>query len=118
MFSLVDFGLCEETERIVRNPRMVGSPYWMPPEIILKAPYAEKVDVWSLGVTLLELIDKKGFDLGTGFNVCIFFNNFYFFFFIYFIFNRLYLELVFMEDLMLFLLKVILLNYVILFNLC
>jgi serine/threonine protein kinase len=49
---------------MVRNPRMVGSPYWMPPEIILKAPYNEKVDVWSMGVTLLQLVDKKGFDIG------------------------------------------------------
>ena len=49
---------------------MVGSPHWMPPEIILKAPYNEKVDVWSMGVTLLQLIDPKGFDLGGTFNVC------------------------------------------------
>lgn len=48
---------------------MVGSPYWMPPEIILKAPYNEKVDVWSLGVTLLQLIDKKGYEYGTPFSV-------------------------------------------------
>lgn len=48
---------------------MVGSPHWMPPEIILKAPYNEKVDVWSLGVTLLQLIHYKGFDLGSSFRV-------------------------------------------------
>jgi len=66
--KLIDFGLCDEIERVVRNPRMVGSPYWMPPEIILKAPYNEKVDVWSLGVTLLQLIDKKGYEYGTPFS--------------------------------------------------
>jgi len=68
VIKLIDFGLCEEVDKIVRNPRMVGSPYWMPPEIILKAPYNEKVDVWSLGVTLLQLIDRKGFENGNAFS--------------------------------------------------
>lgn len=40
-----------------------------PLEIVLKAPYNEKVDVWSLGVTLLQIIDKRGFDIGNGFKV-------------------------------------------------
>jgi serine/threonine-protein kinase CLA4 len=66
---LVDFGLCEEEHRVIRNPRMVGSPHWMPPEIILKAPYTQKVDVWSLGVTLLQLLDHKGYDMGGSFRV-------------------------------------------------
>jgi len=69
--KLIDFGLCEEIKRVVDAPRMVGSPYWMPPEIVVKAPYNEKVDVWSLGVTLLQLIDRRGFDLGNAIR-CLF----------------------------------------------
>jgi len=62
--KLIDFGLCERTEVLVVNPRIVGSPYWMPPEILLRAPYNEKADVWSLGCTLLQLVDPRSFDLG------------------------------------------------------
>jgi len=62
--KLIDFGLCEEISEVVQNPRMVGSPLWMPPEIILKAPYNEKTDVWSLGCTLLQLVDPRSFDMG------------------------------------------------------
>ncbi len=34
---------------------MVGSPFWMPPEMIRRDPHGLPVDVWSLGVCLMEL---------------------------------------------------------------
>lgn len=41
----------------------VGTPYFMPPEVIQDKPYDAKADVWSLGVILYELITlKKPFD--------------------------------------------------------
>lgn len=35
---------------------MIGTPYYMPPEQINKNIYDEKVDIWSLGVILFEMI--------------------------------------------------------------
>eukprot|EP01103_Thecamoeba_quadrilineata_P007761 TRINITY_DN17594_c0_g1_i1.p1 TRINITY_DN17594_c0_g1~~TRINITY_DN17594_c0_g1_i1.p1 ORF type:complete len:521 (-),score=107.29 TRINITY_DN17594_c0_g1_i1:125-1687(-) len=51
--KIVDFGLCCKIE----EPRfeIVGSPFWMPPEMILSQPHTYAVDIWSLGISLLEL---------------------------------------------------------------
>eukprot|EP01130_Rhizamoeba_saxonica_P012810 TRINITY_DN5444_c0_g1_i1.p1 TRINITY_DN5444_c0_g1~~TRINITY_DN5444_c0_g1_i1.p1 ORF type:complete len:127 (-),score=30.13 TRINITY_DN5444_c0_g1_i1:51-431(-) len=34
---------------------MVGSPFWMAPEMIKKVPHGMPVDIWSYGICLLEL---------------------------------------------------------------
>jgi serine/threonine protein kinase len=62
--KLVDFGvsaiLNAQGER--RNT-LIGTPYWMAPEIITnrngKSPYDDRVDIWSLGITLIELAERE-----------------------------------------------------------
>ncbi|XP_073716741.1 serine/threonine-protein kinase TAO3 isoform X1 [Misgurnus anguillicaudatus] len=57
--KLADFGSAS-----VASPAnsFVGTPYWMAPEVILamdEGQYEGKVDVWSLGITCIELAERK-----------------------------------------------------------
>jgi len=58
--KLGDFGFCamlSEGERMRRT--VVGTPYWMAPEVIRNHPYDAKADVWSLGIVGVELVDGE-----------------------------------------------------------
>jgi len=57
--KLADFGSAS-----IASPAnsFVGTPYWMAPEVILamdEGQYEGKVDVWSLGITCIELAERK-----------------------------------------------------------
>lgn len=56
--KLIDFGLCCEVES---GPRvqMLGSPYWIPPEMIKRKPHACPADIWSFAVCVLEMFLKE-----------------------------------------------------------
>ncbi|PRP84924.1 hypothetical protein PROFUN_07578 [Planoprotostelium fungivorum] len=55
--KLIDFGLACMVNQFPTS--MVGSPFWVPPEMIQRIPYDCKVDIWSLGVCLMELANGK-----------------------------------------------------------
>lgn len=56
--KLIDFGLCCDTadgERL----QMLGSPYWIPPEMIKKKRHGCPADIWSFAVCVLEMYLKE-----------------------------------------------------------
>lgn len=58
--KLSDFGYCARlTSEHQRKMSLVGTPYWMAPEIIMKQPYGTEVDIWSLGIMVIEMIDGE-----------------------------------------------------------
>jgi len=52
---LGDFGSAAQVKRGTKMNAVVGTPYWMAPEVIKAQPYDQKVDVWSLGIMMREM---------------------------------------------------------------
>ena len=57
--KIADFGVGVQLINEIKRNSKKGSPYWMSPQVALNSDYNEKTDIWSLGITCIEMIEGE-----------------------------------------------------------
>lgn len=56
--KLTDFGVSAQLiNTYSKKKTLTGTPYWMSPEVLTGSEYNKKTDIWSLGITTIEMAE-------------------------------------------------------------
>ncbi|OAF67835.1 Serine/threonine-protein kinase shk2, partial [Intoshia linei] len=57
--KITDFGFCATlNQNNLFRSTLIGTPYWMAPEFITMSHYGSKIDIWSMGILMIEMVDS------------------------------------------------------------
>lgn len=58
--KLADFGFAKLVDKLDNTMKtMIGTPYYMSPQILSEQIYTEKCDVWATGIIFYQIMHKK-----------------------------------------------------------